>query len=395
MTKRLDDNQEFINTILNEANWSQANVQVKLEEKSDEDIAREAGLTYGGKRRGRPSTKPTSGNKPASIAIEKALDPITPEGEARAKRVLDLSKANVPAAAANPTGGIEPKSPTGEDIDPEAPKLGSENKLKNIQAAFHSRKAQGVTGGGPDGRSIEPVVGPNADPNLGHDPKLHAAGVRARLAKQRKGEILGQLKSPGVATGERVGTLAVRRKRPDGTYESPYTAGMAARNITQVKDTLTPPQRDPQRELASTDYSLKYDACPLCESQLEDDEVIFENIGDHFNSLLNVLNKVEAINEGEEVDFDDLLTESHEEGKCPLCESFVEDDQVIMTNMNEHFDVILEMLEEAEEEEGTNIEDIPQGSGQYKEDEESPKPGSIAARGNPTARARKKAGKYN
>lgn len=100
----------------------------------------------------------------------------------------------------------------------------------------------------------------------------------------------------------------------------------------------------------STDYTLSYDACPLCESELENDDVIFENIDTHFGTLLSIVEKAQSIQEGEEVSFDDLITEAHQEGACPLCESHVEDDSVVLANMNEHFDVVLEMLEELENE---------------------------------------------
>lgn len=353
MTKRLDDNQDFINTVLTEANWSQANIQIKLDELTDAEIVNKAGLPTGGKsgtKRGRPRTRNPqgSGDNQAEIAIGNALNPRRTFQEPVAHKVLGLSKSNVPPIGDSPTGGIEPYDAlTRQEIDPEAPRLGSDNKLRNRQAAFHSRRAQGRTGPGPDGRSIEPVIGPNADPNLGHDPKIlqKAAADRQAAEAGRAGLVAIRHINPEVAAGLGKGTMAVRRQFPDGSYESAEDAAQTAANTTAIRNILTPPQRD----LASTDYSLKYDACPLCESQLEDDEVIFENIGPHFNSLLNVLQKVEAINEGEEVEFDDLLNEGHEEGKCPLCESYVEDNETIMANMNEHFDVILEMLEESEE----------------------------------------------
>lgn len=100
----------------------------------------------------------------------------------------------------------------------------------------------------------------------------------------------------------------------------------------------------------SSEYTLSYDACPLCESGLENDDVIFENIDTHFGTLLSIVEKAQSIQEGEEVSFDDLITEAHQEGTCPLCESHVEDDSVVLANMNEHFDVVLEMLEELENE---------------------------------------------
>jgi len=100
----------------------------------------------------------------------------------------------------------------------------------------------------------------------------------------------------------------------------------------------------------SSEYTLSYDACPLCESELENDDVIFENIDTHFGTLLSIVEKAQSIQEGEEVSLDDLITEAHQEGTCPLCESHVEDDSVVLANMNEHFDVVLEMLEELENE---------------------------------------------
>lgn len=100
----------------------------------------------------------------------------------------------------------------------------------------------------------------------------------------------------------------------------------------------------------SSEYTLSYDACPLCESGLENDDVIFENIDTHFGTLLSIVEKAQSIQEGEDVSFDDLITESHQEGTCPLCESHVEDDSLVLANMNEHFDVVLEMLEELENE---------------------------------------------
>ena len=97
------------------------------------------------------------------------------------------------------------------------------------------------------------------------------------------------------------------------------------------------------------EVTLAYDACPLCESSLENDEVIFENIDTHFNNLLNIVQKAQAIQEGEDVEGDLVIESVTDEGCCPLCESVVEDDSVINTNMNEHFDVVLEMLDEMNE----------------------------------------------
>jgi len=94
---------------------------------------------------------------------------------------------------------------------------------------------------------------------------------------------------------------------------------------------------------------LGYDACPLCESELENDDVIFENIDTHFSNLLNLVDQVEQIQESEDFDGEVMIESVVEDGCCPLCESAVEDDSVILNNMNEHFDVVLEMLEEAEQ----------------------------------------------
>lgn len=96
---------------------------------------------------------------------------------------------------------------------------------------------------------------------------------------------------------------------------------------------------------------LGYDACPLCESELENDDVIFENIDTHFGNLINLVDQIEEIQESGEFDGELVVESVVEDGCCPLCESVVEDDSVVLNNMNEHFDVVLEMLEELEQEE--------------------------------------------
>lgn len=96
---------------------------------------------------------------------------------------------------------------------------------------------------------------------------------------------------------------------------------------------------------------LGYDACPLCESELENDDVIFENIDTHFGNLINLVDQIEEIQESGEFDGELVVESVVEDGCCPLCESVVEDDSIVLNNMNEHFDVVLEMLEEIEQEE--------------------------------------------
>jgi len=93
-------------------------------------------------------------------------------------------------------------------------------------------------------------------------------------------------------------------------------------------------------------FVLSYDACPLCESELENDDAIFENIDTHFGNLMSIVEKAQAIQEGEDSDGELVVESITEEGCCPLCESAVEDDATIMANMNEHFDIVLEMLDE-------------------------------------------------
>ena len=94
---------------------------------------------------------------------------------------------------------------------------------------------------------------------------------------------------------------------------------------------------------------LYYDACPLCESELEDDNVIFENIDTHFSNLLNIVDQAQAIQEGEDADGELVIESVTDDDCCPLCESTVEDDSIILANMNEHFDVVLEMLDELQD----------------------------------------------
>lgn len=97
------------------------------------------------------------------------------------------------------------------------------------------------------------------------------------------------------------------------------------------------------------DTQLGYDACPLCEASLEDDEVIFENIDTHFNNLLAIVEQAQSLQEDEEFDGNLVVEAVAPDGCCPLCESVVENDEVLLANMNEHFDVVLEMLDELEE----------------------------------------------
>jgi len=94
---------------------------------------------------------------------------------------------------------------------------------------------------------------------------------------------------------------------------------------------------------------LGYDACPLCESSLKNDDVIFENIDTHFNNLLAIVDQAQSLEEGEEFDGNLIVEAVAPDGCCPLCESVVEDDEVLLANMNEHFDVVLEMLDELQE----------------------------------------------
>lgn len=105
---------------------------------------------------------------------------------------------------------------------------------------------------------------------------------------------------------------------------------------------------DDEKKEEGVEYG--YDACPLCESELETDDVIFENIDSHFNSLVDLLQQVEAITENDNYDGDEVVIESNDTHTCPLCESEIIDDAVLMENMNEHFDVLLEMLDEMNEE---------------------------------------------
>lgn len=116
-------------------------------------------------------------------------------------------------------------------------------------------------------------------------------------------------------------------------------------NASEVDDE----DEDEDKEKKEESVELGYDACPLCESELENDDVIFENIDTHFSNLLNLVDQVEQIQESEDFDGEVMIESVVEDGCCPLCESAVEDDSVILNNMNEHFDVVLEMLEEAEQ----------------------------------------------
>jgi len=134
----------------------------------------------------------------------------------------------------------------------------------------------------------------------------------------------------------------------DGEDDGATTDGTTTDGATTEADTASEtPSGDRDREDASTEYG--YDACPLCESELENDDVIFENIDTHFNSLVNLLHQVQAISESDDFDGNEIVIESNDTHNCPLCESVVEDDSIVMQNMNEHFDVLLEMLDEMEQ----------------------------------------------
>ena len=106
---------------------------------------------------------------------------------------------------------------------------------------------------------------------------------------------------------------------------------------------------DDKKENPMESVQLGYDACPLCESSLEDDDVIFENIDTHFNNLLAIVDQAQSLEEGEEFDGNLVVEAVAPDGCCPLCESVVEDDELLLANMNEHFDVVLEMLDELQE----------------------------------------------
>ncbi len=108
-------------------------------------------------------------------------------------------------------------------------------------------------------------------------------------------------------------------------------------------------EEEDEEETVEEETKLGYDACPLCEASLEDDEVIFENIDTHFNNLLAIVDKAQSLEEGEEFDGNLVVEAIAPEGCCPLCESKVENDEVLLANMNEHFDVVLEMLDELQE----------------------------------------------
>lgn len=114
------------------------------------------------------------------------------------------------------------------------------------------------------------------------------------------------------------------------------------------KETEDDKEEDDKKQEEGVEFG--YDACPLCEASLDSDEVIFENIDNHFNSLVDLLQQVEAITESGDYDGDEVVIESNNVHTCPLCESEVQDDAVLMENMNEHFDVLLEMLDELNEE---------------------------------------------
>ena len=108
-------------------------------------------------------------------------------------------------------------------------------------------------------------------------------------------------------------------------------------------------ESEEQDEKKEESVQLGYDACPLCESSLESDDVIFENIDTHFNNLLAIVDQAQSLEEGEEFDGNLVVEAVAPDGCCPLCESVVEDDEVLLANMNEHFDVVLEMLDEIQE----------------------------------------------
>lgn len=118
-------------------------------------------------------------------------------------------------------------------------------------------------------------------------------------------------------------------------------------NASEVDDDEMQDGKDDEKKEEGVEYG--YDACPLCESELDSDDAIFENIDTHFHNLINLVDQVEAIQESEDFDGEVMIESVVEDGCCPLCESAVEDDSVILNNMNEHFDVVLEMLEEAEQ----------------------------------------------
>jgi len=118
-------------------------------------------------------------------------------------------------------------------------------------------------------------------------------------------------------------------------------------NASEVDDDEMQDDEDDEKKEEGVEYG--YDACPLCESELENDDVIFENIDTHFNSLVNLLHQVQAISESDDFDGNEIVIESNDTHNCPLCESVVEDDSIVMQNMNEHFDVLLEMLDEMEQ----------------------------------------------
>lgn len=140
----------------------------------------------------------------------------------------------------------------------------------------------------------------------------------------------------------------IKVKLNEETTESPVPAG-ASTDEDEDEEDKKKKKKDKDKEDMEEATEFGYDACPLCESELDSDDVIFENIDTHFSNLLNIVEKAEAIQEGEDFDGEIVVESVVEDGCCPLCESVVEDDSVILANMNEHFDVVLEMLDELQE----------------------------------------------
>lgn len=138
----------------------------------------------------------------------------------------------------------------------------------------------------------------------------------------------------------------IKVKLNEETTESPVPAG---EGTDEDEDEEDKKKKGKDKEDMEEATEFGYDACPLCESELDSDDVIFENIDTHFSNLLNIVEKAEAIQEGEDFDGEIVVESVVEDGCCPLCESVVEDDSVILANMNEHFDVVLEMLDELQE----------------------------------------------
>ena len=144
----------------------------------------------------------------------------------------------------------------------------------------------------------------------------------------------------------------IKVKLNEETTESPVPAGAGTDEDEDEEDKNKNKDEDKKKkdeEDMEEATEFGYDACPLCESELDSDDVIFENIDSHFSNLLNIVEKAEAIQEGEDFDGEIVVESVVEDGCCPLCESVVEDDSVILANMNEHFDVVLEMLDELQE----------------------------------------------